>query len=145
MIKGATLILLTILLLGCTESEEQIIPNVSFSGTLNMMQADYNSKNSFTTRVDMSGRPLGFAGVVVYRLTKDTYYVYDQICPYEKSVGSLVIIPKGESDKVRCPTCGSEFLLSGGYGDVIKGPSKHQLKVYQNRYEPGNDYLSIWN
>ncbi len=143
--KFACCLALVASLLGCKQDTyEQSIPNISFSGTLNMSNPEYLT-SPFLVRTDMQGYALGYAGVVVYKLTSETYYVYDRMCPYEKSASALVTIAKGESSIVTCPKCGSKYSLSGGFGDVINGPSHYPLKGYQNKYDMESDYLFIWN
>ena len=88
---------------------------------------------------------LGIAGVVVYRVNSESYYVYDRMCPHERSTSSLVTTIKGEEAIVACPTCGSRFLLSGGGADVVNGPAVYPLKSYNNRYEASDNTLSVWN
>lgn len=136
--------IVTLSILGCKDKHEDIVPNVIFSGTLDLSSPDY-LVSPFLARTDMLGQPLGIAGIVVYSLTSETYYTYDRMCPHERSTGSLVILIKGESAMVKCPTCGSKFLLNGGFGDVVNGPATYPLKAYSNKYEPSDNTLSVWN
>ena len=136
--------IVTLSILGCKDKHEDIIPNVIFSGTLDMSDPD-NLVSPFLARTDMMGQPLGIAGILVYSLTSETYYTYDRMCPHERSTASLVVLIKGESEMVKCPTCGSKFLINGGFGEVVNGPATYPLKAYNNKYEASDKTLSVWN
>lgn len=132
------------LLLGCKDKHEVIIPNVQFSGTLYMNNPNY-MVSPFLVSNDLVGNRLGTYGVVVFSQNSEIYYVYDIMCPFEKSSEGLIMKPIAGNSIVTCKKCGSQYELSGGYGSVIKGPSHYSLKVYQNRYDSADFTLSIWN
>lgn len=130
---------------GCKDSDnEEIIPYVQFYGYI-YSNDPYYVNQSFIAHSDMNSNTLGISGVVVYRLTAESYFAYDLMCPYEKSTGALVKIDPKDDGFVVCPKCGSTYSISGGYGDIIKGPSKYPLKTYSTQYEPSDNTLAIWN
>ncbi len=126
----------------CTDTED-IIPTYRFSRQINDISTDprYNQDNTFRVQYDSYGNSIGNAGVVIYRLTADQYYVFDLMCPYEKNLGSLVNIT--EDGFCVCPTCGSKFLVASEYGGLLEGPSKWPLYKYKS--EVVNGTLNIWN
>jgi nitrite reductase/ring-hydroxylating ferredoxin subunit len=130
------------LCVGCHADREELIPNVSFQVTIDLSDPSYVD-NAFIVVKDITGRRAGINGVVVYRLSSDTYYAFDLMCPHDKKVSCLVEI----SDDVtcECSCCASQFFIGSEYGDVIKGPAVWPLKRYQTAVTGGGSRLSIWN
>jgi len=126
----------------CKEHED-IIPNVSFNVSIDLTDPQYSSQNTFLFYKDLSGNRAGINGIVVYRLTSDTYYAFDLMCPNEKQNHCLVEIKDDVTCK--CPCCDTEFLISVPYGDVIEGPSPWPLKGYKTQVTNGGTVLNIWN
>ncbi len=142
--KRLFFIFVTLLLFtNCNKDHEEVIPNVSFHITINLDNPEYNSQNTFIVYRGDNGYRAGINGVVVYRLTSDTYYAFDLMCPNEKKVTCLV----GLKDDVtcECPCCKSQFLIAVPYGDVIEGPSPWPLKGYKTQVMNGGSTLAIWN
>lgn len=81
----------------------------------------------------------GFGGIIVFRdLTDDPnpYLAYDATCTYDLST-TCRVAATDNSGKVKCPCCGSEFILFGGNGSPIKGPATEPLKQYHTYYTGG--------
>jgi len=137
--------ILTLLLLvtACTDTED-IIPTYRFTRQINDIATDprYNQDNPFIVQRDSYGKVIGNAGVVIFMVTPEEYYVFDLICPYEKKISSLVEIEKNDLHCV-CPTCGSKFFIAAEYGGILEGPSKWPL--YKYKAEVQNGTLNIWN
>jgi len=133
----------------CAEDQEDIIPDVSFSGQLNFVNQDplYMQKQSFIVNYDSNGKLLGLGGVVVFKLLDDEYYVFDRMCPYEKDYDVLVEISEVDGEEnygyCTCPSCGTQFSVNSEYGGVIEGVSKWSLKKYSAEVSDGTLY--IWN
>ncbi|NPA36684.1 MAG: Rieske (2Fe-2S) protein [Chlorobi bacterium] len=134
---------LIVLFSTCDNSyKNDIIPNVSFYVKIYLDDPKY-ADNTFIVTTDNAGNRAGINGVVVYRLSSDTYYAFDLMCPNEKQVSCLVTI---ENDVTcRCPCCNSEFLIGTPYGDVISGDAPWPLKAYKTRVSGGGTLLEIWN
>jgi nitrite reductase/ring-hydroxylating ferredoxin subunit len=126
----------------CDNNREEIIPNVSFFVSINLDDPQY-ADNVFIVHGDNMGNKAGINGVVVYRLSTDTYYAFDLMCTFEKQVHCLVKIKDGVT--CECPCCGSEFLIATPYGDVISGDAPWPLKAYKTRVTGGGTMLEIWN
>lgn len=145
MIRVIALSIIIALFSGCKDSDnEEVIPYVQFYGYV-YLSDPYYVNTSFIALTDENRNTLGISGVVVYRLTSESYYAYDLVCPYEKSTAALVKIDPKDDGHVVCPKCGSTYSISGGYGDIVKGPSKYPLKAYSTQYEPSDNTLAIWN
>jgi nitrite reductase/ring-hydroxylating ferredoxin subunit len=140
------LLFITIIILlfsTCNKGKEEIIPNVSFYVSVNLDDPLYSSKNTFVIVNDVAGNRAGINGVVVYRLTNDTYYAFDLMCTNEKRPSCMVSI---EDDiTCKCPCCNSQFLIATPYGDVISGDAPWPLKAYQTSITGGGTILNIWN
>ena len=145
MIRVIALSIIIALFSGCKDSDnEEVIPYVQFYGHI-YLSDPYYLNPPFIAHTDMNYNTLGINGVVVYKLTSDSYYAYDLVCPYEKSTAALVKIDPKDDGHVVCPKCGSTYSISGGYGDIVKGPSKYPLKAYSTQYEASDNTLAIWN
>jgi nitrite reductase/ring-hydroxylating ferredoxin subunit len=127
----------------CDKDREEIIPNVSFFVSINLDDPRYSSRNTFIVVDDVAGNRAGINGVVVYRLTNNTYYAFDLMCTNEKQPNCLVKIK--DDITCECPYCKSQFLIATPYGDVISGKAPWPLKAYKTSLTGGGTILNIWN
>ncbi|WP_430810645.1 MULTISPECIES: Rieske 2Fe-2S domain-containing protein [unclassified Carboxylicivirga] len=136
-------ILISLMALSCGKDSE-IIPNVHFSTTIDIVP-QYAGKSLFVIMRGSNGRVPGVNGVIVWSASSDQYYAFDRTCTYQHEDGRLhyvEIIEEG-NPIVKCPQCGSEFLVATQYGDIIKGPAVYALKSYYTSYSNGQ--LTIRN
>ena len=137
-------ILFTLILLFSTCGDhEEVIPKVRFSVSIDLTDPKYSSESTFIVYRDAAGNRAGINGVVVYRLTNDTYYAFDLMCPNEKQNHCLVTIK--DDVTCECPCCESQFLIAVPYGDVLSGPSPWPLQGYKTEVTGGGTILHIWN
>jgi nitrite reductase/ring-hydroxylating ferredoxin subunit len=134
------LAILALLMLTCCTKQAHQIPNVAFSTMFYLNDKAFNS-NPCILKSDFSGKRAGIYGVVAYRVSTTEFYVFDLMCPNEKSMTCLVEVEDGVS--VRCPCCQSRFLIATGDGAVVEGPAGWPLKAYSN--STSGNYLNIWN
>jgi len=127
----------------CGKDREEIIPNVSFYVKVDLTDPKYSSENTFIVHNDIYGNMAGISGVVVYRLSSDTFYAFDLMCTKEKQVGISVDLK--DDITCECPHCKSQFLIATPYGDVISGPAPWPLKSYKTSVTAGGTILNIWN
>lgn len=78
-------------------------------------------------------------GVVLYRLKTtgeiDDFKAYDRTCPYEANDCSMEI-DENWSYILKCPKCGSEFNMNGGY--MEKGPAEYPLREFNCDFYNGD-------
>lgn len=78
-------------------------------------------------------------GVVLYRMKTtdetDDFRAYDRTCPYEANDCSMVI-DEHWSYILRCPQCGSEFNMEGGF--MEKGPAYYPLREFDCDFYNGD-------
>lgn len=125
---------------GC-KKEEHPVPNYRFTAYIDLGLPDYN-RDVFTVSYDRYGNRVGVAGVIVYRVAFDAYYVFERYCPHDQKLTCAVKVEEGNTT-AKCPCCESEFLIAAQDGDVLEGPSVYSLKTYRTRMD-GN-YLVIYN
>ncbi len=127
----------------CKDNDD-IIPQKHFSCVLKNINTSpkYLQSNPFIVDQDSYKNTIGIRGVVVCMIASNQYYVFDRMCPYEKSKNSLINISENGIN-CTCPTCKSEFMIFSEYSSVLKGPSKWPLKKY--KCEVRNNNLYIWN
>ncbi len=132
-----------LLLFTTCNNREEIIPNVSFFVSVNLDDPLYSTKNTFIIVRDVTGNRAGINGIVVYRLTNDTFYAFDLMCTNEKRPGCMVSIK--DDITCKCSCCESEFLIATPYGDILSGDAPWPLKAYQTSVTGGGTILNIWN
>lgn len=82
---------------------------------------------------------LGYGGLIIFRDLTDSsnpFLAYDATCTYEIS-STCRVVADDDSGLVKCPCCGSEFILFGGNGSPTKGPATEPLKQYHTLYSGG--------
>ena len=136
-------LLLILLLPGCKEDEESIIPNVGFSVVLNLDDPRYSGKNIFELYYVANYGYAGIKGIVVYQYIRNSYLAFDLVCPNE---GDRLVktVREGESETYVCPECQSKYHVNVEYG-IVEGVSKWPLKMYITSYDKATNRLSIWN
>jgi len=80
----------------------------------------------------------GYAGIIIINDGTDQsqpFLAFDATCTYELSPASSVEMDG--SSIATCPTCGSKYMLLGGYGSIIKGPASQPLKQYHTYFSGG--------
>jgi Rieske Fe-S protein len=129
-------LLIFVLLFSCDKYQNEIIPNVPVSFTINL-----NIINDLTipgNSVLFSN--FGFGGVVVYCELPGMYYAFDATCTHEASNNCTI---ENEGVLATCKCCGSQFiLLSGAYPS--KGPAEMPLKQY-NVSQLNTNTLRVYN
>ncbi len=113
----------------CDKQTDDGFPKTRFTGFFNISLPPW-SGDSFSATRDMDYRPVGLAGIIVYRASANEYYAFERMCPHEKKFSCTVNFEKDHSI-VKCECCGSRFLILGGYGDKLEGPAEWPLKRYR--------------
>ena len=110
------------LILSCDKNQNELIPNVPVSFTINL-----NIINDLTVpgnSVYFSN--VGFGGIIVYCEVPGSYYAFDATCSYEITNNCRAV---NEGVLATCSCCESQFILiSGAYPS--KGPAELPLKQY---------------
>ena len=137
--------LMLVLMVSCKGDSEDIIPNVRFSAQINLDDPEYSGWSTFIVKPDGLNPRVGINGVAVFRFSDLEYYAFDLMCTHEHETAGYFFVERKEKDDftMKCPECGSEFLISTEYGSVLKGPAAWPLKKYKTSVS-GN-YLRIWN
>ncbi|MCT4588561.1 MAG: Rieske 2Fe-2S domain-containing protein [Carboxylicivirga sp.] len=142
--KVAIWIIATVICFACNKDSNNIIPNVSFTATVNIVP-QYSGKSLFMIMPGSTNRIVGVNGVVVWNNGGDQFYAFDRMCTHKHDDGRVYFVEKIEDGNpiVRCPQCKSEFLVATEYGDIIKDPAIYPLKPYATTYRNGQ--LTIRN
>ncbi|WP_291859134.1 Rieske (2Fe-2S) protein [Marinilabilia sp.] len=121
----------------CGDAERDDFPRRNFTGFFDLRFSEY-SQNVFTAFRDMDGNMVGVNGIVVYN-SGGTYFAFDLMCPHEKSSGCSVTVDVENDPSIAvCECCGSRFLLASPLGEVIEGPAKQNLHVYDAEVNVNN-------
>jgi nitrite reductase/ring-hydroxylating ferredoxin subunit len=140
-----------LIICGCSESENDIIPNVYVDFTLDLLDPEFVGLSVIgaSDTIDASTNNWGYRsagydgnGIIVYS-GPDNYYAYDRTCPYDFSVNGTSIKVKPDMAVAECPECGTKYSLSA-YGTPVAGPGKYSLKNYKTSFD-GERYVRVWN
>ena len=86
----------------------------------------------------------GVNGLLIYRSFDDQYYAFDRTCTYEPDFSCAVETDPDNSLLLKCPCCGSEYLIdSEGIVNIIQGPAVYALVEYHAVIEGEN--LHVFN
>jgi len=143
--KLISILLVLCIAYACKNDSEEIIPNVRFNAEINLDNPQYMGKTPFFVMPGGVHRYVGVNGVVVWDNGGMDFYAFDLMCTHKHEDGRMhfVEIKTDGNPILKCPECGSEFLVAAEYGDIVKGPAKWPLKRYQTSIT-GN-MLRIWN
>ena len=120
---------------GCKDDYTSVIPYV---------YVDFSINPNTRIELNVPGGSIyipneGFGGVIIFRdMTVDgsiKYLSYDATCTYEM-LPSIKVIADG-SGTATCPECKSQYILFGGDGSAISGPSEEPLKQYHTYFSGG--------
>jgi hypothetical protein len=132
----ALIILLLLVVPGCDKDNQPLIPYVYVNLQLYPDSMDLIPIGGYRY---VDG---GYRGIVIYRILREQFAVYERCCPYdpEKPGARVIVDPSGNTcvDSV----CMSKFILYDGtpYGD---GPSPYSLMQYRWNYD--GDVLYVYN
>ena len=107
---------IVILAVGCNKDSVNIIPNVRFIATVNIVP-QYSGKSLFMIMPSGSNQVVGVNGVVVWNNGGDQYYAFDRMCTHTHEDGKyhFVEIIEDGNPVVKCPECESEDLVATEY------------------------------
>ncbi len=115
----------------CDKQTDDGFPKTRFTGFFNISLPPW-SGDSFSATRDMDYRPVGLAGIIVYRASANEYYAFERMCPHEKQFSCRALLdPKEDPFIAECECCGSKFLINTEYGVLVKGPAEWPLKRYR--------------
>jgi len=128
----------------CDKPELNPIPNklVNLSISLNY---DYDLNATLACKIITKPRfitdVLGFGGVLIingFGTNPVNLYAFNATCPVECDE-NIQVIPD-EMGKVKCPKCGSVYVIYDGSGKPENG-SKYPLYPYKITYKSNNGYI----
>lgn len=117
---------------GCKDDYESTVPYVPVDFNLNptnIIELNIPGGSYYLSR-------LGYGGIIIFRDLVDSqnpFLAYDATCTYDLST-TCHVVADDASGMVRCPCCGSEFILFGGNGSPTKGPAVEPLKQYRTSF-----------
>jgi nitrite reductase/ring-hydroxylating ferredoxin subunit len=127
------------ILINSCKSDYIDIPDVYVNIAVDLNDPDFFMLNAAGNGVEISG---GYAGIIVYRQSSETFAAYERACPYSPYKEQVSISDKGSTavDTV----CGSEFSLIFD-GAVMSGPAPYPLKKYSVSFNASSSILYIFN
>lgn len=129
-------ILLLLVVPGCDKDNQPLIPYVYVSLQLYPDTMDFIPVGGYKY-IDNEG----YRGIVIYRLLRDEFSVYERCCPYDPEKTGARVVVDASTTTCTCPVCSSKFILYDGtpYG----GPSPYSLMQYRWNYD--GEVLYIYN
>ena len=124
------IIIISILLLGCTKTQDQNIPLVRVDTTIYTNNPSFNVISVPGTWAYING---GSRGIVIYRVSNEEFRAYDRHCTYDSGNSCALISVDGTNIIGVDDCCGSTFILTDG--SVTQGPASLPLKQYQTSFD----------
>lgn len=123
------LIILSGLLFGCSDSQNQIIPYVNVTIEVNLQLPSFNPLNSVNNAVLYPNEGYNHNGVIIYRNSTDEFTAYDATCPKHIETKTAVVLDdNGSAGSATCPVCHTVYYFFN-YGYPPKGYPLKQYKV----------------
>ena len=138
----------------CKKPQYDVIPYVNVNFRLNLMDSEFLPLQAPANYilVDASTNNLGYAasgydgnGIIVYRASMDEFFAFDRTCPHDYALdnSSVAIDTITGEFYVKCPKCGSEYVLPSFGSPTKDGPSKYPLKNYRTNFD--GQYVHVYN
>ena len=131
--------LLLFFLTDCTKNNENPVPTVYVDFTIYLSQPAYTNLNAVGGWVYLTG---GARGIIVYRLSIDTFKAYDRNCTYNPSDADARVSVDSSGLFAVDASCGSKFVLIDG--SVNHGPATVSLRQYNASYD-GVNSVHVYN
>ena len=123
----------------CGKDSDNPVPSVYVDITLYLSQPSNSALNAVGGYVYVTG---GARGIIVYRLSIDTFMAYDRNCTYNSDAASAVVEVESNGLFAADSSCGSKFVLIDG--SVDQGPATVGLRRYNAVYD-GVNSVHIYN
>tara|TARA_B100000809_G_scaffold225368_1_gene236278 strand:+ start:1104 stop:1520 length:417 start_codon:yes stop_codon:yes gene_type:complete len=124
------IIIISILLFGCTKTQDQNIPLVRVDTTIYTNNPSFNAISVPGTWTYING---GSRGIIIYRVSNEEFRAYDRHCTYDSGNSCALVSVDGTNITGLDDCCGSTFILTDG--SVTQGPASLPLKQYQTSYD----------
>jgi len=123
----------------CNKDPENPVPSVYVDFVLYLNQPSNTNLNAVGGWIYTTG---GSRGIIVYRLSMDTFMAYDRNCTYNPDQASAVVSVESSGLFASDTSCGSKFVLIDG--SVNHGPATVNLRQYHADYD-GLNSVHIYN
>jgi len=124
------IIIISILLLGCTKTQNQNIPLVRVDTTIYTNNPSFNVISVPGTWTYING---GSRGIIIYRISNEEFRAYDRHCTYDSGNSCALVSVDGTNITGVDDCCGSTFILRDG--SITQGPASLPLKQYQTSFD----------
>lgn len=129
------ILLLLIGVVGCDDTYESSIPNVSFNFSCSLKQSPYYKITTPGTFLkvekNVNGLPVGYSGLIIGKSVfaeGEDYVAFDAACPVEANRSVSVSLQEDGLGTATCPTCDTKYNLSNG--GFPEGKGTEYLKRY---------------
>lgn len=124
------IIIISILLFGCTKTQDQNIPLVRVDTTIYTNNPSFNAISVPGTWTYING---GSRGIIIYRVSNEEFRAFDRHCTYDSGNSCALVSVDATNITGVDECCGSTFILTDG--SVTQGPASLPLKQYQTSYD----------
>mgnify|MGYP006208826503 FL=1 len=117
------IIIISILLFGCTKTQDQNIPLVRVDTTIYTNNPSFNAISVPGTWTYING---GSRGIIIYRVSNEEFRAFDRHCTYDSGNSCALVSVDATNITGVDECCGSTFILTDG--SVTQGPATLPLK-----------------
>lgn len=117
---------------------EKRIPYVNVNIIIYPDLPEYNTIKTPGNHIYITG---GYAGIILYCISADTYIAYERNCPHNYSNNNAILDVDSTNMFMVCRDCSSKFTITDG--SKLEGPSKNPIIIYKTTLN--NNALHIYN
>jgi len=124
------LIILLVVIFGCSKDQDQIVPYVRVDLTINLQLPQFIALNSVNNAVPYPNAGYNHNGVIIYRNSTDEFTAYDATCPkhLDTKVSAVTLDDGGSAGTATCPECKTVYYFFN-YAYPSKGYPLKQYRV----------------
>jgi len=123
----------------CSKNNDNPVPSVYVDFNIYLNQPSSTNLNAVGGWMYATG---GSRGIIIYRLSIDTFMAFDRNCTYNASSASAVVSVDASGLFAADSSCGSKFVLIDG--SVNNGPATVNLRKYNAVFD-GVSTVHVYN
>lgn len=107
------LFILAFMQFGCSKNEEQVVPYVRVSMTINLQLPKFNALTSVNNAVLCDNEGYNKNGVIIYRYSLEEFTAFDATCPrhIDTKPTAVILDDNGSAGTATCPECKTVYYF----------------------------------
>ena len=139
-------------LTNCRRDDGDVIPDVYINFTINIysdpefIELKIPGNSEVVSHTSVGKTSLGYDdnGVIIYN-TGEGFFAFDRTCTHDFPDESVAVELVSHGSTVKCPVCGSVYVLPSDGLPTLDGPAIYPLKNYSTYFNPNTGQLQVYN